>query len=335
MKKYLVILFIFFSTFGKAQELDFKNYLLVGIEQAEFLTAIYLDPLSDGLTYALTGGWYNTARVKDRWQIELSLVTNGSFVPDERLSEQIDLSQIDNLDVQGGGDIVAIPTILGSDESSVTLVTTVDGEQIEFNAPTGIGLININLLPSAFLQARMGLPLNSEVSLRYFPKISVSDISVGIFGVGIKHELSRSIEALENGPITISGMIAYTRLDTDYSFETNGFVTGENQFAEGFINTWMYELIISTEHPVYNFYGGFGYITGKADYALKGSYVIETNSAPILFQDPFDVQNSVTGWRANLGVNVRMGWFGVNLGYTFQGFNNLSMGLNFNLQKAN
>ncbi|MEM7380146.1 MAG: DUF6588 family protein [Bacteroidota bacterium] len=330
MKKLVLLIFVI-SASVRSQDLDFNNYLLIGVEGAEELTAIYLEPLSEGITYALTGGWYKSAAVRDKWSLGLSLVTNGSFIPSERLSKDLNIGEIENLEVVGGGNIVAIPTILGSKESTVTLIATVDGDQITFDAPTGIGLINLNLLPSAFLQAELGLPANFELGLRYFPKINVSDVTLGMTGIGLKHEISKSIKALDRGPLAVSGMVAFTRLSTDYSFRTDGFVRGENQFAEGHINTWLFELIASTKNPVYNLYGGIGYVQGEAEYALKGTYIIQTENDTIIFQDPFDVQNSVSGWRLNLGASVRMGWFNLNLGYTFQGFNNLSLGLNFDV----
>ena len=76
MKK-LIYIFLICWCSGKSQDLDFNNYLLIGVEQAEDLTAIYLEPLSEGLTYGLTGGWFNSAVSKKKWSIELSLVSNG------------------------------------------------------------------------------------------------------------------------------------------------------------------------------------------------------------------------------------------------------------------
>lgn len=331
----LLFLLGIFSANCYTQDFDFRNYLLLGVEPAEDLTSVYLSPLSEGLTYALTGGWYNSAVVKDRWSLDLALVSNGSFIPSDRLSKEINISTIENLEVLGGGDIVIIPTIIGSSDSRVTLIATVDNEQFEFDTPTGIGLLNINLLPSAFLQASVGLPANSEFSFRYVPKIKVSDISLGVLGAGIKHELSKTIKGLEKSPVAVAGMIAFTRLDTDYEFQAEGFVTGENQSVNGFLNTWLFEVIASTKSPIYNFYGGLGYVSGKSEYALRGTYIVETDTETLVFRDPFDVQNSVSGWRFNAGAKVRMGWFSLNLGYTFQGFNNLSLGINFNVYSSN
>ena len=78
-------------------------------------------------------------------------------------------------------------------------------------------------------------------------------------------------------------------------------------------------------------YGGLGYVNGNSDTRLLGTYEIQTIT-PLTFTDPFDFQNEVDGVRANLGINWRTGWFGLNGAYTFQGYNNFSLGINFNIR---
>ncbi|MGI9545842.1 MAG: DUF6588 family protein [Flavobacteriaceae bacterium] len=53
---------------------------------------------------------------------------------------------------------------------------------------------------------------------------------------------------------------------------------------------------------------------------------------PLSFTDPFDFENNVDGLRANIGLNLRLGWFGLNTAYTIQGYNNFSIAMNFNIK---
>ncbi|MEM9077274.1 MAG: DUF6588 family protein [Bacteroidota bacterium] len=334
MKKVCILGLLFFATNLSGQsDIDFKNYLILGIEEAEDLASLYLEPLSEGLLYGLTGGWNNTAETKPAWALDIALVANGSFVPSEKLSKEIDVSAIDNLEVLGGGTTIRIPTILGSTESEVTFVATRDNEEFIFDAPTGIGLFSTNLLPNAFLQVSLGLPLNSEFNLRLFPKISVEDVSIGVIGFGLKHEISQSVPGLNNLPFAISLFTAFTRLDADYDFDTDGFVTGESQTIDANLNSWLFEAIASTKFPVWNVYGGLGYVTGKSNYAVLGTYIITTQEETVQFENPFDVQGSISGFRGNLGASVRIDRFRISLDYTFQGFNNLAFGLNYHVLK--
>jgi hypothetical protein len=62
-----------------------------------------------------------------------------------------------------------------------------------------------------------------------------------------------------------------------------------------------------------------------------GTYEITAGGQVVSFTNPFDVQADISGVRFGAGANVRMGWFSMNLDYTFQGFNNISLGLNFDI----
>ena len=333
--RYVVtLLLVLLGAPSRAQEYNFRNYLVLGVETAEELASLYLEPLSEGLLYGLTGAWNNSAKVKKPWELDVSIVANGSFVPNEKLSKNVDISAIENLEVLGGADRVEIPTILGNEESEVTFIATLNGEEFIFDAPTGIGLFSTNLLPNAFFQASLGLPLNSEFSLRVFPKIEVSGANLGIIGFGLKHELTETIRSIRNWPFHISVFGAFTRLDADYSFQAEGFITGESQQVDIYLNSWNLEALISTKFPVWNVYGGLGYVNGDSNYALLGTYTIVTEQEVLNFTDPFDVQGQISGIKANLGTSVRLKRFKVNLDYTFQGFNNLAFGINYKLLKA-
>lgn len=335
MKRIFSFIVLFWVVQGQAQEnFDINNYLVLGVETAEDLATLYLEPLSEGLLYGLTGAWNHTAEVKKPWAIDISLVANGSFIPDEKLFQEIDISEIDDLEVLGGGNQVKIPTILGSEESQVTFIATLNDEEFIFDAPTGVGLFSTNLLPNAFLQASMGIPFNSEVSLRIFPKIEVSGANLGVIGIGVKHELTKSLRFLENKPFCVAIFGAFTRLDADYSFQADGFVTGDSQRVDIYLNSWNVEALLSTKFPVWNLYGGFGYVNGDSNYALLGNYVIETEQEVLQFTNPFDVQGRISGFKGNVGASVRWNRFKFNLDYTFQGFNNLALGLNYNLNKG-
>lgn len=331
------VLIVFMTLLGlitNAQDFNFRNYLVLGVESAEELASLYLEPLSEGLLYGLTGAWNNSARVKNPWELDIAFVANGSFVPNSKLSKSIDISAIENLEVLDGQDRVEIPTILGSEESEVTFIATLNGEEFIFDAPTGIGLFSTNLLPNAFLQASLGLPTNSELSLRIFPKIDVGGVNLGIFGFGFKHELTKTIKAIQEWPLHIAIFGAFTRLDADYKFEVDGFLTGDSQQVDIYLNSWVFETLVSSNFPVWNFYGSLGYVNGDANYALLGNYTIVTEQEEFNFSDPFDVQGEISGLRTSIGTTVRLNRFKLNLDYTFQGFNNLAFGLNYNLLKA-
>ena len=316
---------------SRAQE-EIRDFLVLGVEVAEEIVSAYTQPAAEGLLYGLTGGWYNSAVVRDKWQVEISIVTNGSFVPSESRSFFIDTGRFEDLTTIQGEAVVKVPTILGGDQSPVQLVADVEGEFYQFETPDGIGLSDTNILPNAFLQAKLGLPKYTEFGVRVFPKLNIDDVEFGLFGFSAQHEFSRWIKPIQTSPLAFSVIAAYTRLYTDYNFQTGGDVTGENQQINIRMNSYLFEVIASTKFRKLNVYGGLGYVTGDADTRLRGTYDFQVLSTPLSFTDPFDFQNEVNGLRANLGLNLRLGFFGLNAAYTLQGFNNFSFGMNFNIK---
>ncbi|WP_027391492.1 DUF6588 family protein [Aquimarina latercula] len=331
MKKLILVFFFNLFYSGFSQE-NLRSFLLVGIEFTERVATRYTEPMTEGVMYGLTGGWYNSAKTMDVWEVKFSIVSNGSFIPSEKETFQIDVRDIPNLSIdQNDSGMAQIPTILGGD-SDLQFIATVDGEQFEFTAPEGIGLIDINLLPNAFLQFKIGLPKYTELGIRYFPKLNIEDISLEIWGIGIQHQFSKWIRPINESKIALSGLIAYTTLIGDFEFASDGFVTGNNQEIDATLNSWLFELIGSTQNPVFNVYGGLGYVFGNSSTKLKGSYIIETETETLSFINPLDIKNNVRGLRANIGASVNVNWFRINLDYTLQGFNNLSLGLNFKIK---
>ena len=77
-----------------------------------------------------------------------------------------------------------------------------------------------------------------------------------------------------------------------------------------------------------------GYVTGKSNYAVLGTYIITTEEETVQFENPFDVQGSISGFRGNIGGSVQINRFRISLDYTFQGFNNLALSFNYNVIRA-
>lgn len=308
-----------------------REFLVLGVEAAEELTAAYAEPAAVGLMYGLSGGWYNSAVVRDKWDVEISIVTNGSFVPSESRTFFIDTNRYENLTTINGEARVEVPTILGGQATPLRLIAEIDGEIYEFETPEGLGVSDLNLLPNAFLQAKVGLPYATEAGVRVFPKIEVGDVELGLFGFALQHEFSRWIDFLDESPFALSVMGAYTRLGAEYNFQTGGDVLGENQKMRLTMNSFLVELIGSTKFKKLNFYGGLGLVSGDTDTKLEGTYEVQTRN-PINLADPFSFQNDVSGFRASLGANIKLGWFGLNTAYTFQGYNNFSFAVNFNIK---
>ena len=104
------------------------------------------------------------------------------------------------------------------------------------------------------------------------PKINTDDAKLGFYGVGLQHEFTSLLPADKILPIAVSGVIGYTHLNGSYDFTDEGVISGEDQRLETKMNTWVFQAIVSTKLPIINFYGGLGYVTGKSEIDVLGTY---------------------------------------------------------------
>lgn len=332
VRKLLLPVLLFAGIAGTyAQDLGIKDYLLIGVDAAETISERYLKPIPEGILYGLSSGWYHNAKSADRWEVRLGLVTNGSLVPADTKNFTLNVGDFENLSVIGGAQQVTIPTILGPRDSRVTFQADVEGQTFTFDAPTGIGLLQLNLLPSAFLQAGVGLGGNLEAQVRYFPKITIGDGALGIKGLGLKYQLNGDKGIWQDLPVDMALMGAYTRLNATYDLPEDGNVQGFGHEVDGFMNAWLTEVLVSTRYDHWNLFGGTGYVWGNSKYELKGTYQIELPNRTLEYVDPFALEESVSGFRFTLGGSYTAGWFTTHASYTLQGYNNLSFGFNFRL----
>ncbi|SEL95335.1 hypothetical protein SAMN04487910_3699 [Aquimarina amphilecti] len=336
MKKTILILSIFILNFCYGQQ-NIDDLLAAGINDAQRFTSDYLRPASDGLMHSMNNGWFNTAKSKKLFGFEISLIVNSAFVGNDNKSFVLDPTNYENLDFRDNpGEARSVATAFGDIENVIVVVegeSTVPGlpaQDAEFELPTGLGGSNINFVPTAFLQASFGLIKGTEIKARFFPKVKTNDAEVGFYGIGLQHEVTSWLPADKLFPVAISGLIAYTHLDGNYDFTNTNIVQGENQRFENDTNTWLFQVIGSTKLPVFNVYGGIGYLSGKSTTDLKGTYRVQSgviSSETIV--DPFSVESEVSGVRGTLGAKVSLAFFRINIDYTLAEYNALSFGLNF------
>lgn len=319
----------------KAQD-NLNDLLAAGVADAGRFTNSYLAPGTNSAMYSMNNGWFNTAKVKVLG-FEISLVGGASFTGSSHKSFVLNTADYENLQFRDGSLSKEVSTSLGDItgvfayvESSGPLGTT---QEAEFELPTGLANSNINFVPSAFLQASLGVFEGTELKARFLPKVETDTYHAQMFGGAIQHEITHWLPTGEVMPVAISGLVAYTHVSGGYDFTETNVVEGENQRFENATNTWLFQLIGSTKLPVINFYGGIGYISGKSETDLKGTYRVKSgfvSSETIV--DPFSVESTVSGLRGTVGARLKLGIFGVHVDYTMAEYNNVSFGLNFGVR---
>jgi hypothetical protein len=335
MKKYIVLLCIAFGSMVSNAQENLNELLAAGISDAQIFTKAYIAPASEGLAFGINNGWFNNAKAPKRFNFELSLIANASFIKNDKKAFQFNVADYENIRFQDNSPSKIVATALGHNDPDITVIVTYDdpifgNQEVELTLPTGLGSTDVDLIPTAFLQASFSPFKGTQVKGRFFPKTAAEDAEISLYGFGIQQEFTSWLPADKMLPVAVSGLIAYTHLDGSYDFTDTGVVDGENQHINTEVNTVLFELIVGTKLKIINFYGGLGYIDGKSTTDLLGTYRVSDGA---LFseeiRDPFSVKDDISGIRASVGATLKLGFFGINADYTLAEFDSATLGINF------
>lgn len=331
MKSVFFLLVTLCSLHGVAQS-NINEVLAAGLNDAERFTNDYFSPVSEGIMYSISNGWYNTADAKPLGGFEISVIANMSSFKNktDKKAFEFNTADYENFQLTGGGTTQMVSTALGDIEGVEVFIEGTGGtDHIDFELPTGLASEDINFIPTAYLQASLGLIKGTEIKARFLPKINTDDVSVGLYGVGIQHDFTKHLPADKIFPIAISGVIGYTHLSATYDFANTSIVGGADQKIDVKMNTWVFQAVVSTKLPIINFYGGVGYLTGKSTTDVLGTYIVESGPLQLTYTDPFSVKKDASGVTANVGAKLKLGFFRLHADYTLAAFNSLSVGINF------
>ncbi|WP_421801550.1 DUF6588 family protein [Flagellimonas sp.] len=333
MKRIILVLALVSVTLGKAQDLN--DIFVSGVADAERFANAYLAPVSEASIYSISNGWYNTADAKPLGGFEISIIGNmtGFKNKDDKKAFLLNPAEYENLDfVDNPGQARMVATGLGDIEGVNVFVEDESGFfREEFELPTGLSAENLNFIPSGYLQGSVGLVKGLEVKARFLPKIKFDDdAKIGLFGAGLQYDFTKMLPADKVLPVAISAVIGYTNLNGEYDFTESSTISGSNQRIDASFKTWNFSAVVSTRNiPVINFYGGVGYITGKSDIDLLGTYEANGPFFSETVVDPFSVSKKASGVSANLGTKIKLGFFRLNAEYNISEFSTFTFGVNF------
>ena len=335
MKKIFVFVLLNLVMFNTNAQSDIDALLAAGVEDAERFANGYLMSGTNGLIHSMNANWFNTADAKPLGGFEISIIANASSVKDDNKMFNLNTADYNNITFGDGSSSKMVSTVLGENDPAIFVEVEYEdpifGNQTEtIELPNGIGASSANLLPTAFIQGALGLSKGIEIKARFVPKIDAEEVSLSMYGAGLQFEMTKWLPADKVLPVAISGLVAYTHLDGSYDLTDSSGIQGEDQHIENKTNTWLFQLIASTKLPVINFYGGLGYIKGKSESDLLGTYRVTDGfivSEPIV--DPFSISSEVSSVRGTAGFKLKLGFFRLNAEYHLSEFNAFSVGLNF------
>lgn len=337
MKKILLPLLTLMVSFSlKAQELE---TILLAKEDASKLTQAYINPTMKGLIYSSNSGWYHTAKVHKKFGFDITIGASGSFAPSK--DDIFDLTKLglSNKTTYSNNTSPSISAEESIPATTVTFNSTVAGQNVSANF-TMPGGESFDITPSPMVQVGLGLPFKLEAMLRFVPKVGSDDVKAGLFGIGLKKEITDWFGPMDKTPLHISLLAAYTNMSVDYTIGTaTGQVSTNNGLTEFKLNSYTIQAIASLNLPIINFYGGVGYNGGNTKLNVLGDYTLtyQTNTTPSIpvqetVKDPLSLSNNTGGFNATLGTRLSLGFFKIFGSYTLQEQNTLNAGIAFSFR---
>ncbi|MCX2574641.1 DUF6588 family protein [Pedobacter sandarakinus] len=341
MKRFLIIglaaFFIgYFAPEAKAQQ-DVGSLFVSGPADATKLVNAYFDPLYKGLGQGLSDGWSNTAKAKGFLKFDLRVSASGAFVPQSARTYNVNTLGLNNIKPAPGASPEG-PTAFGNSQVGGRMeVYTSNGFPTGkfFNLPQGVGF---HIVPSAQIQATLGLPKNIDISLRAMPKIKLgSDLgSLSMIGVGAKIELLPLIMGKSTKLVPVDIAIAGGFTQYQYHLDLNiDNVANSDQRIDAKFNGVNIEAIVSKNLLFFTPFASVGYQTAKTDLKALGTYRFATSAtSSVTYVDPIAIkQTDIDGMRASIGFQLKFGFFKFYSSYTQAKYSMVNAGFGFGIGK--
>lgn len=331
--KTLVVLFSLALAQKASAQQDVGDLFVSGPADATKLVNAYFDPLYKGLGLGLTDGWTNTAKSKGFLKFDVRLSVSGALVPQAARSYDVNTLGLNNIRPAAGSSSIG-PTAFGNDEVGGRMeVYTSDGVPTGkfFNLPEGLGF---HTVPSAQIQATLGLPKHIDLTVRAMPKIKFgSDLgSLSMFGVGAKVELLPLImgqtEKLLPVDVAIAGGFTQYNYDLDLNIDD---APSSDQRIDAKFKGVNIDAIVSKKIAFFTPFVNVGYQTSKTDLRALGTYNFETSATTsATYVDPISVkQTDIDGLKGSLGFQLKFGFFKIYSSYTLAKYSMFNFGLGF------
>lgn len=339
----LVSAILIVSSVSYAQ-FDNTDFLMAGPVDGVKIAEAYIAPWVNAFGAGVNGNWYNTAKPHKFGGFDITAGFNFGFVPSSATT--FDVANIGLTEFSGTG---MAPTVAGpkSDGPTLTAIDVPAGlTPVSFQTPPGS---DWKTMPVPSLQVGIGLPLSTEVKIRYIPNVPIGGGDISSWGVGILHSIMQYLPGDKILPFDISLFGGYTKLNgnlpldmqpdsyANYSSAYNS-ASFQNQNLSAVVKAWNASLIGSFNLPVISFYGGLGYSSTSSVIEMTGNFPLPTYNPAIstepVYEDAgvlkdfpkMDIKN-FSGLRTNIGFRLKFGIFTIHGDYTWAQYSVLATGL--------
>ncbi len=343
----ILLVMCVFTKFSTAQDIE---TILLAADDANLLAENYINPVMNGLMYSMNSGWATTAKVHKKFGFDLTVGVNASFEPDK---DQVFAF------VPSDYSFVALPngerelnTVMSENDTETTIDVTIpngDGtfKIASFDMPGGItGDLPANAVPAPTVQVGFGLPFKTDIKARFVPKLNFSDnVEANLIGFGLQHDITQYLGVIENLPLSISVLGAFTTMKVVYDIsdeEISDNVSVSNGELDFEMNTWTIQALASLDFKIITFYGSVGYNNGKSSTKMNGNYALtydledgsgnQIGTVDEFISDPINLEFETSSMRATLGTRLNLSIFKIFADYTFQKYNTATVGIAFSVR---
>lgn len=348
----LLFCFLSFQTFAQG---DITDLIKSGPKDATSMAKAYLDPFFKGFGFGLNSGWFNSAKAKNLGRFDIRIQASGALVSTSDQSFDIRTLGLSNKTRLRDPSKFSSPTAFGADADGPEMVIY-DDNNVEigtFNMLSGSG---INLVPSPQVQITVGVIKNTDVSIRYTPKIGLGNTgNVQVLGFGIKHEITKLLlpgKSEKIIPIDIAVAAGFNQISLNYGIDqANQLDNSESgqdlkQRIEVKFVGYSFDAIISKKIALFTPFVSVGYNTAKTDLGLLGDYIVRTK-APTLanplpnspdkfttFKDPIVIKrDDITGIRSSVGFSLHLAIFRLYGAYSIGEYQAYTAGIGVGIGK--
>lgn len=327
----------------------FEQLIKVGPADATRLVEAYGKPLLKGLGLGMNSGWAHSAQTLKPLRFDIKVTGTAVVVPaDDRTFDVTGIGLSSNIRPADPGKVFT-PSFSGSTDiygPEMTVFDANNNELISFELPPGV---LESFVPTPQVQVTMGLPGNTDVTVRVAPKIRLGKHfgSVSLIGLGLKHNIIRDFVPAENEvPFDLALGIGYSRLSYKKSLKVlpiEGSVPQDagqpddftSQELFGDFDNYMFQVLLSKQFSILTPYASLGYNISSTRLGLRGNYPIVdgiSDDNKIVYKnytDPIAIERTfMQDFRFDAGLQIRLPILRIFASYGFaQGYRMINAGV--------
>ena len=300
-----------------------------------YISSKYVSPAASASVYQSSSSWYSSAESVGKFKVDVSLHFNILPITNKQKTFVINNDELINMEVRGSQS-AEVPTALGGDTDTF-FDFTIEDEAYEWQAFEGI---KQSVVAHPYLQATVGLWKETNVTVRYSPKIAIETSSYEIFGGAIKHNVTQYFrnEEASKSPVEVAVLASYSVFNLDLNFDEVAIKPIDPESGTGALTTlnaiiidadsWLFQVIASKKANNFEFSGAFGLTRNQFNYKLGGEEG--------LFLDLFNnlltlLDERKTEIKGDIGVNYNFNKFYVSSMFTIGKFPNINLALHYKI----